>query len=144
MQWAAITVVLIANPLLGGLAKTSLDRCLLAWCLLIFIFGTDHSHTHALVLPFLYPDPRFCIISSVAVVFRCLGSLMGASVAMIGAYISTHGAFYVPLTAISIYGFHIAGEMLDAGYSAKIAMLSFILGVATTSNRSWRVNPSWV
>lgn len=59
---------------------------------------------------------------------------MGASVAMVGAYITTHGAFYVPLTAISIYCFHIAGETLDAGYSAKIAMLSFILGVALAAS----------
>lgn len=55
---------------------------------------------------------------------------------MIGAYISTHGAFYVPLTAISIYSFHVVGERLDADYSAKIAMLSFILGVHHVSHGS--------
>eukprot|EP00892_Ulva_mutabilis_P006827 jgi/Ulvmu1/4516/UM002_0242.1 len=97
-QWAGITIVLIANPLLGGLARTSLDRC--------------------------------------------LGSFMGASVAMVGAYISTHAAFYVPLTTVVIYGFHVAGDKLSAAYSAKIAMLSFILVAGSCLNSSqayWRI-----
>lgn len=67
---------------------------------------------------------------------------MGAVVAMIGAYISMHGAFYVPFTAISIYGFHVGGQIMDAEYSAKIAMLSFILGLCPGNTDAMDVQES--